>query len=449
MDRRQLSFVLLTALLTAALVVPVRAHDVPLEVVTYVKVEGPRVLVLARVPIALLTDAHLPTRPDGFLDLQAIDGPLRAVAGDVAKNLDVMDGERPLPMPSAAWAILPRDDASFDTYDAALARFAAPRPPVDVNANVANANIDPGKGLVDLRFEYPTASAEGHFSVRFNGLRLPNRAVHTRVRYVTAAHVTRTFTVAGGPQRVYLEPAALTVASQFARLGVEQLAQSPEHLVFLLCLVIPPRRIRTVLGAFGAFAAGYVVALVASALMLRPMDLPVLLAVQTAMSATLVAAALQNVTAPRLVWVRIVSGVFGLVDGASFASAYSDASMFAGPHTLLSLVSFAAPVVLGSLWLLLIVQPVVGLAYRWGLPERIAIILLSAIPVHAGLHGVLDRGPRLLQLDVADSDPALFVLTRHWQPFLLALGLTILVAIAGVTLRAGRSTPRSGVNPLR
>ena len=442
-DGRRLSFVLLTALLTAAPVVTIRAHDVPLEVATFVSVEGPRLLVLARVPIALLAEAHLPTRPDGFLDLQTIDGPLRAVAGDVAKNLDVMDGERPLPMPSAAWVVLPRADASFDTYEAALARFAAPRAPVD-----ASANIDPGKGLVDLRFEYPTAPAEGHFSIRFNGLRAANRAVQTPVHYVTASHATRTFTVAGGPQRVSLEPRALTVASQFARLGIEQLTQIPEHLLFLLCLVIPPRRIRTVLGAFGAFAAGHVVALTASALIPRPMDLPVLLAVQTATAATLVVAALQNITAPRVVWVQIVSGVFGLVDGASFGSAYRDAWMLAGPHTFVSLVSFAAPVVLGSLWLLLIVQPVVGIVYRWGLPERLVIILLSAVPVHAGLHGILDRGPQLLQLDFAGSDPMLFVLSSHWPPFVMAFVLAILLAIAGVTLRAGGSGPRSGVSPL-
>jgi hypothetical protein len=443
MDRWRFSFVLLTALV-AALVVPIRAHDVPLEVVTFVSVEGPRLLVLARVPIALLADAHLPTRRDGFLDLQAIDGPLRAVASDVAKNLDVMAGERPLPLPSAAWAVLPRADASFDTYEGALARFAAPRAPVD-----RSANIDPSKGLLDLQFEYPTAPAEGHFSVRFNGLRAANRAVQTPVRYLTAAHAARTFTVAGGPQRVSLEPGGLTVASQFARLGVEQLAQSPEHLLFLLCLVIPPRRIRSVLGAFGAFAAGHVVAFVASALMPRPMDLPILLAVQTAMAATLAVAALQNITAPRLVWVRIVSGVFGLVDGASFGSAYRDAWMLAGSHTLVSLASFTAPVVLGSLWLVLIVQPVVGLVYRSGLPQRIAIILFSAVPVHAGLHGVLDRGSQLLQLDLAGSDSALLVLTRHWQGFLLAFGLAVLLTIAGVTLRAGVSTRRSSLDPLR
>src|SRR5580700_9470515 len=124
MDRRRRSFVLLTALLTAALIIPVRAHEVPLEVVTFVSVEGPHLVVLARVPTALLADAHLPTRPDGFLDLQAIDGPLRAVAGDVAKNLDVKAGERPLALPFAAWRILPRADAAFDTYEAARARFA-------------------------------------------------------------------------------------------------------------------------------------------------------------------------------------------------------------------------------------------------------------------------------------------------------------------------------------
>jgi hypothetical protein len=443
MDRRRLSFVLLTALLTTVPIIPVRAHEVPLEVVTFVSVEGPHLLVLARVPLALLADAHLATRPDGFLDLHVIDGPLRAVAGDVAKNLDVMEDERPLPMPMAAWAIVPRADATFDTYDTALARFADPRSSVD-----AGARVDPGKGLLDLRFEYPTTSPGGHFSVRFNGLHVANRAVQTPVRYVTAARTTRTFTVAGGPQRVSLEPGGLTVALQFIRLGVEQLAQSPEHLLFLLCLVIPPRPIRRVLGAFGAFAAAYVAALVASALMPQPIDLPVLLALQTAGAATLVVAGLQNITAPRLVWVRIVSGVFGLADGAISGSAYRDAWMLAGPHTFVSLASFVVPIVLGSLWLLLIVQPVVGLVYRWGLPERIAIILLSAVPVHAGLHGILENGPSLLQVDFANGSPALLVLTRHWQGFLLAFGLALLLTIAGVTLRAGASVPRSGVSPL-
>ena len=119
--------------------------------------------------------------------------------------------------------------------------------------------------------------------------------------------------------------------------------------------------------------------------------------------------------------------------------------MFAGAHTLVSLVSFTAAVLLGSLWLLLIGQPVVGLVYRSGLPLQIATILLSAVPVHAGLHGVLDRGSQLLQLDFASSDPALFALARHWPGFLLGFGLAILLTIAGVTLRAGVPTPRSGL----
>jgi hypothetical protein len=99
--------------------------------------------------------------------------------------------------------------------------------------------------------------------------------------------------------------------------------------------------------------------------------------------------------------------------------------------------------------LLLIVQPIVGLVYRSRLPQWIAIILLSAVPVHAGLHGVLDRGSQLLQLDFAGSDPVLFVLTRHWQAFLLAFGLAVLLTIAGATLRGGVSAPRSDLNQLR
>ena len=73
-------------MLAAVLVVPLAAHDLPLEVLTYVKAEGDRLRVLVRVPPEFLREAGLSLRSDGYLDLRALDattGALAAVASDV------------------------------------------------------------------------------------------------------------------------------------------------------------------------------------------------------------------------------------------------------------------------------------------------------------------------------------------------------------------------------
>ena len=378
---QRLSFVPVAALLAAAFVVPVHAHELPYDVVVYVRADPSALHVFVRVPTALLADARLPTRYGGYIDLSAADAPLAAVASEVARNLDLMDDGRPLPMPAATFAVTRRPDTAFDTYDAARARFAAPPLPADMP-------VDPSIASVDVRLEYPTVAAGSRLSMRVNGFRAKTRGVRMLVHDVRA-DLTRTFVMSGAPRRVDLEPGWQSVAPIFARLGLEQLALSTEHLLFLLCLAIPPRRGRNALLAFGAFAAGHVLALLMSSLMPGPPDPSRMLTVQAFVAGALIIVALQNITQPRLTWVRVVAIVFGLLDGLSFGFTYRQGLPLAGAHTVTSLVSFAGPVLLASLWLMLIAQPVVGLLYRSKLPERWAILCLSAVPIHAGVHGIL------------------------------------------------------------
>jgi hypothetical protein len=113
------------------------------------------------------------------------------------------------------------------------------------------------------------------------------------------------------------------------------------------------------------------------------------LAVQALVAGVLVVAAIQNITEPRFLWFVIVAAVFGLVDGLQVGIAYLQGLPLAGAHTLVSFVSFAGPILIGSLWLLLVIRPVVHIVYRSRIPERWAIICLSAIPIHVGLHGLM------------------------------------------------------------
>jgi hypothetical protein len=86
--------------------------------------------------------------------------------------------------------------------------------------------------------------------------------------------------------------------------------------------------------------------------------------------------------------VYVAAVVCGLIDGLVLGGALRANGALAGSHGLLSLASFAAPILLGSLWLLLIAQPAIALVRRSRLTERWAVILLSAMPLHAGLHGL-------------------------------------------------------------
>ncbi len=380
---------------------PVGAHELPYQVVTYVTIDGLRVHVLVRVPQPLLSDARLPTRNGGYLDLSASDEPLRAVASDVARNFDLMDNGQPLPPPVAvSWAVTRSPDARFDSYETALARFMVAPLPVDTP-------VDPSFGSVDLHLEYvlearvapergapelklgPTSEPDARrLSIRVNGFRPRTRPTEMLVHYAGGS-TPRTFVTTGSPRRVEFEPSVPMVAPMFARLGMERLALGFEHLLFILCLAIPQRPLRTAFIALASFAAAYVVSLGAASLLSGPPLAANITSVQTLVAALLIIAALQNVTTPRFAWVAIAAAAFGLFDGLAFGFMYRQEMVLAGAHTFTAFVSFAAPILVGSVWLLLLIRPLVGLVYRSKIPSEWAVICLSAIPIHAGLHVVM------------------------------------------------------------
>jgi len=400
-----------TVLLATLLVAPIGAHQLPLEVVAYVRTEGSVLRVLARVPAAVLADARLPIGADGYLDLAAIDGPLAAVASYVARSLDVMQDGRPLPAPRAAWVISRPPDDSFGRFESAAAHLATAR-------LLAGAKVDPDTAFVDLDFEYalaPAATPPARFSIRVNDFRAANRAVQMRIHSMVDSAGERPISIiamTGAPRRVALNPEWRSVLSIFGQMGLNELTLGVEHLLFLLCLAIPRRPTRSALSLLGVFGAGFLVALAGSALMSGTNDPARMLTLHAWAAGVLVVAALQNITDPRPVWLWTSSAVFGVVDGLLFGAVYRVSEPLAGSHTLVSLGAFAVPVLLASLWLLVVTKPAVELVYRLvpgplgpglrvppgpegpGLPEspglrgRWATVLLSAIPIHAGLHGM-------------------------------------------------------------
>ncbi len=362
---------------------PLAAHPLPLEVVVYLDVQSSGIRAIALVPAAFLADARLPRREDGYLDLARLDGPMAGVAAYVARTLDLMVGGRQLPSPSATWTLSRQADAVAEDFQSAERRAAQPRPPAD-------ARINPDTMVVDLAFDYAVPAGvdpSGPRSLRVNDFKVANQRVQMRVAARSGDGPPRTIVTSGAARRIDLDPTLFEALALFARRGLDQLRVAGDLLLFLLVLAVARRPLKDALADFSAFAAGCAIALVAVLAVASTASLgPVYRAGAAAM---LVVAALQNVTRPRSIWVHAIALAFGLFEGAVLGAIYAADAPLAGVHVVAGLVSYFFPIVAAALLFFLILRPLVDVAFASRLQERWAMLLLTAIPVHNGLHGIL------------------------------------------------------------
>src|SRR5207247_11251917 len=121
----------------ALLALPPRAiangGDLPAEVVLkgFVKLEDGRVHLLVRVPLDTLSPFRLPKRGPGYLDLAAVDEPLKLAAAATGRQIGLREDGVPLAPTARDARISLLSDRSFATYGAALAHLEGGRLPVD------------------------------------------------------------------------------------------------------------------------------------------------------------------------------------------------------------------------------------------------------------------------------------------------------------------------------
>jgi hypothetical protein len=415
----------------AAGTLPASAHQLPPQVVTFVKVDGSRARVLVRVPTIMLTDARLPMVETVYLDLRALDARLRIVATEVARSLDLTDNGRGLPPPTASWIVSLLTDTSVDSWERAEARLAQPPIPID-------RFVYWNEAFADFQFDYALSSGEPRLSARVNGLRMGGDFFQTRVTYVPAAGGQRTMTVAGPPQRLEFEPSLSDAVLSMVRQGAAQLGSERLLLLFLFCLAIPQRRLNVAVRAFSAFLVGHVAVALFMSLMSGAPDPSVQWLAQIATGSLLVIAAIQNMASAGSMATMVVSVLFGACSAAGLGAVARAALPSAGSHKLLALAAFLVVIELGAVWLLLVARPLLRVAFRVGVPVWLPLVFLSAIPAHEGSHAVLDAANRLAALEVFGfSQPLVTVIKNHWPVLTVAVALTALLVTALLARRGG------------
>jgi HupE / UreJ protein len=372
------------------------AHDIPSDVAVHmlVRPSGERLQLLVRVPLKSMRDVEFPEIGAGYLDVEALDPQLPDVATQWIGNfIEVYEEGKRLPKPRVvATQISIESDRSFASFDEALAHVTGPK--------LANsANVVWEQVLFDVLLEYPIHSDRAAFSIRPGLDRLAARVV-TALRFLPPGGTVRAYEFLGDPGVVPLDPSWYQASWRFVELGFFHILSGADHLLFLVCLVIPFRRLRPLILVVTAFTVAHSFTLLAAAYDLAPDALWFPPLIETLIAASIVYMALENIVGASSAQRRwMIAFGFGLVHGFGFSFALRETLQFAGSHLLTSLLSFNIGVELGQMLVLATLVPVLQLLFRFVVAERMGTIILSAFVAHTGWHWMIDRADRLRQFD--------------------------------------------------
>ena len=374
---------------------PAAAHEVPADVVvrSFVRAQDGRLRLLVRVPLASMRDVVFPLR-GLYLDVAAT----RALLPDlatlwIAQYVDVYEEGAPLGPETLVRARLSLpSDPSFASWDAAFAHVSGGDLPEDVDLVLEQT-------MLDVLLEVPIASERSRFAIDPTWAHLGVRT-STVLRFLPPDGGERLYRWDGDPGRVELDPRWHQAALRFVGSGALHILGGLDHLLFLLCLVLPLRRLGALVPVVTAFTVAHSITLIAAAAGLAPDALWFPPLIETLVAASIVWMALENVVGARLErrW-RMAFGL-GLVHGFGFAFVLGGELQFAGRHLAASLLAFNVGVEVGQILLLALAVPALDWIFRRLVAERIGVIVLSVLVAHTAWHWMAARGGALLQYPV-------------------------------------------------
>jgi hypothetical protein len=440
----------LVVALTFATLSGVDAHDIPNDVTVqvFVKPDGGRLRLLVRAPLRACRDVDFPKRGPGYLDLARADASLRDAATQwISDAVQLYEGDSAMPKPHVVEArVSMESDKSFASYEEALAHVTGARLPDDTE-------LYWNQGLLDVLFEYPIHSDAADFSIRAGFAQLGLRVV-TVIRFLPPGGVVRAFEFTGDPGLVRLDPRWSQAALRFVEAGFFHILDGTDHLLFLLCLVIPFRRFRSLIVVVTAFTLAHSITLIASAYNFGPDALWFPPLIETLIAISIVYMALENIVGGRVQlslrrrW--MIAFGFGLVHGFGFSFALRETLQFAGSHLLVSLLAFNVGVELGQLLVLALLVPALMFLFRFVVAERMGTIILSALVAHTGWHWMIERAGQLRQFRRPALNASFLAAAMRWLMLTLILAAFVWMVSWALRRRAelrdkDKATGREGL----
>ena len=436
--------ILVAGLAVVALPGSLESHEVPANVAVqvYVRPDGSRLRILVRAPLEAMRDIVFPLRGPGYLDFARLDRqPMDAAKMWIADYLRIFENGQELPEETvvAARVTLP-GDRSFVSYDSALSSVTSPPLPPDTEVMWNQLRLD-------VLLEVPISDPNARFSI-------DPQLAHLGVNTITVLHFVspdggeRVFQYESNPGLVRLDPNWFQAAATFVQLGFEHILDGFDHLLFVLCLVVPIRRIRPLVAVITAFTLAHSITLIASALGFAPDALWFPPLIETLIAVSIVYMALENIVGARLDRRWQIAFAFGLVHGFGFSFALRESLQFAGSHLLSSLLAFNVGVELGQLLVIAVAIPVLAALFKWVVPERTGGIIISAILAHSAWHWMSARFAVLREYEMKWPTFEIASVLRGLMLLLIVIGVGWLVSgvLTRLTQQPGIGNRESGIS---
>jgi hypothetical protein len=417
------AIVILVGAILALSVCRSMAHEVPSELTidAFLKPERQALKLLIRVPLSGLMGIDMPKEGVGYLALDRIDPSLQKAAAMMADQLFIYENGARLGSPRilSTRVSLPFD-ASFGSYETALAHLTGPSLPIDTQIYWL-------QGSVDALVEYPIGSDRSDFSFRTGLARLAPQ-VTTALHFLPADGSTRAFTFLGDPGTIWLDPYWYRTAQVFFEEGFTHVLGLRDQWLFAFCMLIAFYRLRSLPMVLASFGAGqFVTSLViafgpdATGVWLMPL-------VSTLMAAFLLGFSIENIAARDLDrrWTTLF---FGVISGIGFCVAMRDLAQFAAQHRLTSILTFDLGLQAGEVVLFAAASLPLLLLARVMVSERLRTIVVSACLADLAWHALLARGSELGTVQWPIFTPEVLVTATSWLiVFVVAAGVLWFVA---------------------
>jgi hypothetical protein len=363
------------------------AHEFKLDAVmnAFIKIEPKEAHLVVRAPLYVFKAAKFPVK--GIeVDVDASEPAIQRALAALQQDITIFEDGRPLvPLRASGRLALP-SDRSFENYEKASSHVATPVEP--------GTAIVVDQGYFDADITYAVASPDAVFSIRTTSAPELGDYLKLAIRYILPGSEGRAMVVTSRSGTVALNPTRLKAATGFIGAGIVHIVTGFDHLLFLMCLIIPLRGVRQIVTVITGFTLAHSFTLIGSAFNLAPEGAWFPPFVEMVIALSIVYMALEDIIGADFRRRLLLTMAFGLAHGFGFSYGLKEDLQFAGSHLMVSLFAFNIGVEIGQLLVLMVMLPAIRLVTRYVLPGRVGTIILAALIAHTGWHWMLERWRR-------------------------------------------------------